>query len=760
MKHSRNLLLLVGIFSLLAFLPGTGTSQKPKPTLIRIGKVASVTVSGGDTPPGMSASQTLRWEGFTKVWQTLDDNYFDRTFNGLDWNKIKAEYRPRVIAAKTDGELYTILNEMIQRLGRSHFAIMPPEYLNTLKAAKRSSKLKERKMSGIDSDKADDLDESDLSEEDEIDDSLSRYGVGLDMRLIDDRFVVTYIESGSAAERSGIKPGFIVDKINGVSISAIVDQYVKLYPNLRNLKRYLPIQIASWFLNGEKDSAVTVTCLDSADLPKDFTMTRQRLIGESVSLGSNYPSQFVRYESRSISDEIGYIKFNLFSFDMIDKVCNSLSEFKTKRAVIVDLRGNLGGLIASLIGVSGMFTDRPIEIGTTITRGSSQPLSITPKKKHFTGRLVFLVDNQTVSAAELFAAGMQENDRVLVVGSTTAGEALPASAIQLATGATFLYPIANFKTRKGNFLEGNGLVPNFAVAMDRTSLLAGTDPQLERGLSLIRENRDFPIQASLAEPTPLNGGAPPPPPPARIPKPELKNGINTSSNTTFPPMVRLPSTKLSKIKDAKSLEIISDYLGIIGEFKELKTYDAVGSGTLSVEGTSAPVGYHLSREMPEKYLFTITTAAAGDVRQIHSSDLAVVESDFGYEQTLPAFMDAKRADVFGPIAIVSDINNFDSLKYLGAFDRQGRRCHIVEGTIGAVTVAMTFDVEKRILVSYAGTGGPPISYGDYKKSGNLTLPFQVEIEGVYKIQFSQIKIDQILDASIFKKKEKCFDKPL
>jgi carboxyl-terminal processing protease len=134
-----------------------------------------------------------------------------------------------------------------------------------------------------------------------------------------------------------------------------------------------------------------------------------------------------------------------------------------------------------MVGLSGMLTDKSIDLGTSIYKVGSENMVALSKGEKLKGRLVFLVDNQTVSAAEIFSAALQENNRALIVGDKTAGEALPSVSVELPTGAVLLYPIANYKTRNGNFLEGRGVEPNFVVALDRQSLLTGKDAQLGNG---------------------------------------------------------------------------------------------------------------------------------------------------------------------------------------------------------------------------------------------------------------------------------------
>src|ERR1700755_1769922 len=61
----------------------------------------------------ITPEQKKRLETFNLVWQTIKDNYFDQTFNGLNWENIKKEYQPRVLLAKTSFQFHSVLQEMI-----------------------------------------------------------------------------------------------------------------------------------------------------------------------------------------------------------------------------------------------------------------------------------------------------------------------------------------------------------------------------------------------------------------------------------------------------------------------------------------------------------------------------------------------------------------------------------------------------------------------------------------------------------------------
>ena len=76
---------------------------------------------------GLTSNATdARQQAFEIVWRTVKEKHFDPTFGGLDWDKVKEQYAPRVAAVKSDMELYQLLQQMLGELHQSHFNIIPP----------------------------------------------------------------------------------------------------------------------------------------------------------------------------------------------------------------------------------------------------------------------------------------------------------------------------------------------------------------------------------------------------------------------------------------------------------------------------------------------------------------------------------------------------------------------------------------------------------------------------------------------------------
>ncbi len=121
-------------------------------------------------------------------------------------------------------------------------------------------------------------------------------------------------------------------------------------------------------------------------------------------------------------------------------------------------------------------------------------------------------------------------------------------------------------------------------------------------------------------------------------------------------------------------------------------------------------------------------------------------------------VDTARIDIFSPINNLIRSNEFKSITYQGVFDRQGKKVHIIEAeTAEHINVAMAFDVETKLLVSYIQQFYA-VSYDDYRQIENLLLPFVIEREGFMNIEPEEIKLNTAIEESNFMKKENCFDR--
>jgi C-terminal processing protease CtpA/Prc len=276
-------LLIVGL--ILALFAGVPAQKRKTKKVIVRGEIATVSAA-----PSMPPDVQRRYGAFMEVWLTIRDNYFDATFSNLNWDAIRTEYEPKVKAAHSDTELHDILNAMIGRLNRSHLAVVPPEVYQAIEIAKREVRAKEKQDTTtplLSDDSDDDADEKEV----DVDDPSAQFGIGVDLSLIGDRFVITRMDPNSAAEYVGLKPGYVIDKVNGVSLTDMLSRIQIYYAAISktHIKQHIPAEVVAWMLNGAKDTFVNVGYIDENEQAKEVRVRREPLKEKAVVILPNFP---------------------------------------------------------------------------------------------------------------------------------------------------------------------------------------------------------------------------------------------------------------------------------------------------------------------------------------------------------------------------------------------------------------------------------------------------------------------------------------
>jgi len=142
-RYFSLLLLLVSIF---CFNENVSAQKRKSPPQKAI--VVRPTNIIQSAPANLTSERQRRLDAFYLAWGTIKNNYFDQTFSGLDWDKIRKEFEPRVLQAATDAQLHDLLQEMINRLDRSHFAVIPPEVYEAIENAKAKAREEEQQAAG------------------------------------------------------------------------------------------------------------------------------------------------------------------------------------------------------------------------------------------------------------------------------------------------------------------------------------------------------------------------------------------------------------------------------------------------------------------------------------------------------------------------------------------------------------------------------------------------------------------------------------
>jgi len=418
--------------------------------LLSFGAVAGPSALSHSVAAIAASSYDARQESFDIVWRTVKDKHFDPTLGGLDWEKVRKQYEPRAAAAKTDTEFYDVLRQMLGELHQSHFNIIPPEAIVQ-------------------------------------DDSPEPKGggIGIDLRLIDGQPVITRVEQGSSGETAGLRPGFIIKKIDADSVQKVIESFAKSTES-RSITTLRITRTLLARINGEPSTTVRIAYVDEHDQPREATIARERLKGEMSPRMGNFPPQYSEIESRRLAGGVGYIHFNVFVISLMDRIRGAIRSMADAPGIIIDVRGNPGGLGGMASGIAGVLEKEQTSLGTMHMRSGHVNFAVFPQPNPYLGPVVILTDGGSASTSEIFAGGLQEIGRAVVVGERTTGAALPSYFQKLPTGALFQFAIGDFKTPKGTLIEGRGIAPDVEVKLTRRSLLDGRDAQLDAAIEQIK----------------------------------------------------------------------------------------------------------------------------------------------------------------------------------------------------------------------------------------------------------------------------------
>ena len=389
---------------------------------------------------------------FETVWKTVNDEYFDPTFGGKDWQAIGNEYRQKLATVREDATFwFKVLNPMLFKLGVSHIAALPPELANELDRM-----------------------------------TFATGSLGFDVRLIDEKAVVTQVFKGSPADKAELRPGFVVTAVDGWSLSDIAAINLQTPPDNERNRRGNVIQGMRGYLYDETGKQVIVEYLDANDRPQSVTMQFAPRAGSACAqLDPSLPPACAEIEVKRLADGIGYLRLSGFLASVLDSALQAINDLNDAPALIIDLRGNPGGTFPVRKAIASQLVGEPKLFMRYQHRDGLEEAYLDYVPNAYQGKVVILVDELSASSSEEFAGSLQVLGRATIVGSQTPGRCLTMNIVSLPNGGLLVYPYGQSQTPDGRVLENNGVVPDITVTLDRGKLLQGVDTQLEAAIKYL-----------------------------------------------------------------------------------------------------------------------------------------------------------------------------------------------------------------------------------------------------------------------------------
>jgi carboxyl-terminal processing protease len=397
----------------------------------------AVTGAGIHLSQGQAFFQESPKELVDEVWQIVDRQYVDATFNQVDWRSVRKEYLERSYTSKE--EAYEAIREMLKQLEDPYTRFMDPEEFRNM----------------------------------QIDTSGELSGVGIQIAEDEETsqlIVISPIED-TPAFRAGILAKDIITKIDGKSTKGMnVNDAVKL-------------------IRGKEGTEVVLT-IQRGDKEVDYPLVRATIQLHPVRAR----------EDSSSEGKIGYIRLTQFSAQASQEMREAIQKFEQENVVgyILDLRSNPGGLLYSSIEIARMWLDEG-GIVSTVDRVGEVDRQNAINRALTTKPLVVLVNGGSASASEILSGALQDNHRAVIVGTQTFGKGLVQSVRGLGDGSGVAVTIAKYLTPSGRDINKHGIDPDVVIEMteeqlkqlqtDRDKIGTITDPQYAKAMEIL--NREI-----------------------------------------------------------------------------------------------------------------------------------------------------------------------------------------------------------------------------------------------------------------------------
>lgn len=253
-------------------------------------------------------------------------------------------------------------------------------------------------------------------------------GIGVSLGALHDTIIITRIIEGAPSERAGLKKNDRILSINGSSLVGIKRNEVAML--LRGKRG--SIASLSILRNGE----IIPIDVERGDIP---TKAISAVFTTTINGGYN----------------IAYLRIDSFlSKTTTEEFSNAIKQLDTEPdGMIIDLRGNTGGLLPSAVQFSELFLKRGETIVTIESRKSTTTYQASKNGQYANTPVILLIDEETASASEIVAGALQDHDRAVIVGRRSFGKGLVQRIVKFKDGAGMKLTIARYKTPSGRAIQ-------------------------------------------------------------------------------------------------------------------------------------------------------------------------------------------------------------------------------------------------------------------------------------------------------------------
>ena len=234
-------------------------------------------------------------------------------------------------------------------------------------------------------------------------------------------------------------------------------------------------------IRGPKGSTVLLTILrmgENGDLPFDVEVMRDTIETPTVTT-----------DALGAEGEIAYVRLYTFNENAGSLLKQAVTDAvdRGSRGLILDLRGNTGGLLREAVKVTSLFMDDEVVLVEKFKSGEEEIYRTSGRAVASELPMVVLVNEGSASASEIVAGALQDAERARLVGVVTFGKGSVQIPETLSDGSIMRVTIARWYTPLERTIDGTGLQPDVQVEITEEDREAGADPQLDQALLEIEE---------------------------------------------------------------------------------------------------------------------------------------------------------------------------------------------------------------------------------------------------------------------------------
>ncbi|PKF86725.1 peptidase S41 [Bacillus sp. BA3] len=281
--------------------------------------------------------------------------------------------------------------------------------------------------------------------------SSSFEGIGAEIQEQDGKIMVVSPIKGSPAEKSGVKPNDIILSVDGKSVEGLTSSEAVLK------------------IRGEKGTKVDLSISRAGEsAPIELTIKRDTIPIETV-------------YAEMLDDGVAKIQVTSFSEHTVQELKTALEEMSKKdmKGLVLDLRGNPGGLLDQAIEMASLFIPNGEVVLQVEDRSGEKLVEKSKNDGELKIPVVVLIDDGSASASEIVAAAVSESADIPLIGVKSFGKGTVQTAEDFKDGSNFKYTAAKWLTPEGNWIHKKGIKPDITVKLPDYASLPYISPDKE-----------------------------------------------------------------------------------------------------------------------------------------------------------------------------------------------------------------------------------------------------------------------------------------